>query len=128
MTKFEIRRAALERLVRSIGRGGIKRVADKIGKEPSYVSRMLYSSDKSGAKNIGEDSCEAIELAFPGWLSGSDVVKSKKVPPSWPFELVSQDKYDLLTHAEKCRVQVHMADEVEEILKGRQSSGTKKVA
>ncbi len=126
MNKFEIRRTALKQLVDGIGRGGIARIAEKIEKDPSYVSRLLYHPDKKGAKNIGEDTCEAIEKHYPNWLpepAGSKALKSSR---QWPFELVSIERFDLLSHAEKCRVQVHMADEIEEILKARQAH--KKVA
>lgn len=71
MTKFEARRTALDALVTSFGRGGIAKVAEAIGKEPNYVSRMLYPEGKKGAKRIGEDSVELITQAFPGWLDSA---------------------------------------------------------
>lgn len=71
MDKFEERRTALQHLVDSLGRGGIARVAEKIGKEPNYVSRMLYPPGKPGKKRIGEDSVDALSSAFPGWLGSA---------------------------------------------------------
>lgn len=68
MDKYEIRRAALRKLVDGLGHGGISRVAEAIGKEPSYVSRMLYEEHKPGRKRIGEDTAELLAAAFPGWL------------------------------------------------------------
>lgn len=71
MTKFEERRIALQNLVNGFGRGGIAKVAEAIGKEPNYVSRMLYPEGKKGAKRIGEDSVELITHAYPFWLTAT---------------------------------------------------------
>ncbi len=68
MDKYEQRRAALQKLADSLGRGGITKIADKIGKQASYVSRMLYPEGKEGFKRIGEDTVDALNIAFPGWL------------------------------------------------------------
>lgn len=68
MDKYEKRRLALQRLADSFGRGGIAKIAQAIGKEPNYVSRMLYPSGKDGRKRIGEDSVEILDEKFPGWL------------------------------------------------------------
>lgn len=68
MDKYEKRRLALQRLANGFGRGGIAKVAQAIGKEPNYVSRMLYPSGKDGRKRIGEDSVEVLDEKFPGWL------------------------------------------------------------
>jgi phage repressor protein C with HTH and peptisase S24 domain len=64
MDKFEKRRRSLKALVESLGHGGIAKIADSIGKAPSYVSRMLYEEGKSGKKNIGEDSWDLLIAAF----------------------------------------------------------------
>lgn len=71
VSKYESRRLALIDLVDSLGRGGVSHVAEMIGKDASYVSRMLYPEDKSGFKRIGEDTVEAITAAFPDWLDGN---------------------------------------------------------
>lgn len=63
--KYEIRRLALKELVDSLGKGGIAIVADRIGKSPSYVSRMLYEPGKDGRKGIGEDSWDIITKEYP---------------------------------------------------------------
>lgn len=68
MDKYEKRRVALRRLADSFGHGGIARIAQEIGKEPNYVSRMLYPAGKSGRKRIGEESVEILDKKFPGWL------------------------------------------------------------
>ncbi|MPS99512.1 MULTISPECIES: helix-turn-helix transcriptional regulator [Pseudomonadota] len=68
MDKYEQRRKALRALVDRLGRGGISAVAQKIGKESSYVSRMLYPEGKSGMKRIGEDTAEALQKAYPEFL------------------------------------------------------------
>lgn len=65
MDKYELRRSQLSVLIKSIGKGGIKRVAETIGIDPSYVSRMLYEPGKAGRKRIGEDSLELLVTHFP---------------------------------------------------------------
>lgn len=65
MDKYEQRRKALRALVDELGRGGISAVAQKIGKESSYVSRMLYPEGKNGKKRIGEDTVELLQKAYP---------------------------------------------------------------
>lgn len=63
-----MRRSALQELIDELGWGGITKVAEKIGKSPSYVSRMLLTPAKSGFKRIGEDTADLITAAFPSWL------------------------------------------------------------
>jgi len=69
MDKYEKRRLALVDLIEELGRGGVASVAFNIGKDPSYVSRMLYEPEKPGRKRIGEDSWDALVTAYPQ-LSG----------------------------------------------------------
>ncbi len=76
MDKYEARRAALIALRESIGHGAIRKIAEKIGKDPSYVSRMLYPPSKSGYKRIGEDSLDDLNRAFPNWFIDPDSTPS----------------------------------------------------
>lgn len=80
MDKYELRRTALKRLVDGLGHGGISRVATKIGKEPNYVSRMLYPDDKPGRKRIGEDSVELLSREFPGWIDDGVASVAENTP------------------------------------------------
>lgn len=117
MDKFELRRKALRKLVDGLGYGGISQVATKIGKEPNYVSRMLYTEDKPGRKRIGEDSVELLDKAFPGWMTGDtktqqpsqdkgDVKKSRslldlKSPPSFSLlPVVNFQGLDMSQHVD----------------------------
>lgn len=85
MDKYEKRRAALKGLVDSLGRGGIATVATRIGKEPNYVSRMLYPPGKEGRKRIGEDSMDALVAEYPEWFAELPRdVPYKKEEPSPP--------------------------------------------
>lgn len=68
MDMYEQRRIALQALVDAKGRGGIARIAHQIGKDPSYVSRMLYPPEKSGYKRIGEDTALLLVKAFPDFF------------------------------------------------------------
>lgn len=67
MDKFEIRRLNLQAVLRTHCNGKAAALADKIGRAPSYVSRMLYPEGKAGKKRIGEDMRNLIEeaLALP---------------------------------------------------------------
>lgn len=70
---YENRRIKLSQYIESLGVGGQKKVADAIGKDASYVSRMLYPDDKSGRKRIGEETVLLLEtnLQLPrGWFDG----------------------------------------------------------
>ncbi|HCP79412.1 MAG: hypothetical protein CML16_14855 [Pusillimonas sp.] len=67
MDKYETRYYDLVALRDKLGRGGIAKIASAIGKEPSYVSRMLYPVGKPGRKRIGEDTAEILDQNFPEW-------------------------------------------------------------
>lgn len=73
MDKFEQRRAALQALADELGHGGIASIAKRIGKEPSYVSRMLYPPEKKGSKRIGEDTLDVLKTAFPSHFSSEAI-------------------------------------------------------
>lgn len=73
MDKYELRRLALISLIDSLGRGAQRKLAGKIGVEPSYVSRMCYEEGKAGRKRIGEDTVEKLEKEYPGWLGEIEV-------------------------------------------------------
>jgi hypothetical protein len=75
MDKYEQRRIDLKALIEALGHGGIARVAGKIGKEPNYVSRMLYENGKPGRKRIGEESADLITAEFPNWQSKPENTK-----------------------------------------------------
>jgi phage repressor protein C with HTH and peptisase S24 domain len=70
MDKYEKRRVRLAELRDQKFHGSASDLARAIGKEPSYVSRMLYPAGKAGKKRIGEDMAEVIETAL-GWPKGS---------------------------------------------------------
>lgn len=82
MDVYEKRWLMLRALATKLGRGGITHIADKIGKEANYVSRMLYEPGKRGRKRIGEDMERLISQAFPGWLSGSDETGNAEEAPA----------------------------------------------
>lgn len=71
MDKYEHRRRRLIELRDTKCNGKAVEVARAIGREPSYVSRMLYPEGKAGKKRIADDMMEVIEKAFGlprGWL------------------------------------------------------------
>lgn len=73
MDKFEQRRIALRALANDLGRGGLAKIGAKIGKDASYVSRMLYEPGKAGRKRIGEDTLAALSSAYPDRFPSSPV-------------------------------------------------------
>jgi len=121
MEKFERRRLALKALVDSIGYGGIARVAEAIGKEPNYVSRMLYEPGKSGRKRIGESSIDALNAAFPGWLDSPPSMTLHEPGPSvfieWPFQLVHLSRIKALPKELLAEVESDLLHSVERVEK-----------
>ena len=73
MDKYEFRRKQLIKIRDEKCDGKAVNVARKIGREPSYVSRMLYPEGKKGKKRIADDMVEIIEESFGlprGWMDG----------------------------------------------------------
>ncbi len=73
MDKYELRRLRLRQLIEDKCDGRSATLAKRIGRDPSYVSRMLYAEGKAGRKRIGDDMVELIEtrLEVPrGTLDG----------------------------------------------------------
>lgn len=71
MDKYERRRLRLMELRDTRCNGKAVTLAEKIGRSPSYVSRMLYPAGKKAKKRIQDELIEAIETAFNlphGWL------------------------------------------------------------
>lgn len=87
MDKYEQRRLALQSLISDLGWGGVTKVAEKIGKAPSYVSRMLLPTSKAGYKRIGEDTVDSLTAAFPGWLAiPSKTFSVSNIEPALPAD------------------------------------------
>lgn len=105
MDKFELRRLRTQELIDSRLFNGVHAAfATAIGKEPSYVSRMLYVPPKKGFKRIAEEMRTHIEASCgiaPGWLDmplGTPVTATQATPtameerapyhvqPEWPFQ------------------------------------------
>lgn len=81
MDKYEKRRLNLIELRDKKCNGKAAELAKKIGRDPSYVSRMLYAAGKAGKKRIADDMIEVIEEAFSlprGWLD-SDGYKGETI-------------------------------------------------
>lgn len=51
----------------SIGNGAYKKIAEKTGIDPSYLSRCAYPVGKAGKKNIGDTIVSDLDQAYPGW-------------------------------------------------------------
>lgn len=64
MDKYELRRQRLRQLIDDQCGGIAAELAKRIGRDPSYVSRMLYPDGKAGKKRIGDDMVELIETSL----------------------------------------------------------------
>lgn len=79
MDKYERRRLRLLDLRNTLCDHNSAELARKIGREASYVTRMLYPEGKSGKKRIGDDMMEIIEKAFGlprGWMDNTELVSA----------------------------------------------------
>lgn len=73
MDKYETRRQRLLYIRDNLCGGKAIDVARTIGREPSYVSRMLYPEGKKQKKRIADEMVELIESSFNlprGWMDG----------------------------------------------------------
>lgn len=92
MDKYEKRRRRLTKLRDEMCGGKAAELARRIGREPSYVSRMLYPEGKAGKKRIADDMMEVIESAFKlprGWLdqiNDLDIAEAQKALNPTPEE------------------------------------------
>lgn len=71
MDKFEHRRLRLAELREARCNGRTATLARRIGRDASYVARMLYPEGKLGKKRIAEEMIDVIEEAFGlphGWF------------------------------------------------------------
>lgn len=97
MDKYEKRRLRLIQLRDDFCNGNTSELARKIEREPSYVTRMLWTDGKSGRKRIADNMMEVIENAFNlprGWMDGiadepSNVAIAKPPSPGRTYPLVS---------------------------------------
>ncbi|CAB4124621.1 COG2932 Predicted transcriptional regulator [uncultured Caudovirales phage] len=83
MDKYENRRLRFLQLRNERCNSSSAEMARLIGKDPSYVARMLFEPGKSGKKRIGEDIKDAIEKSFNlpvGWLDGLDASDTIRKP------------------------------------------------
>lgn len=93
MDKYENRRRRLIELRDTFCNGSPTELARKIGREPSYISRMLYPEGKRWKKRIAEDMAEIVEQSFGlprGWMDGHDA-PSPEAPP--PVQKLPDDPY-----------------------------------
>ncbi len=126
------RKLRLRELIDATCSGVIATFAARIGRDDSYVARMLYPADKAGAKPIADKLMLAIEKAFNlprAWLDlplGSPVPAQNADNPSsfnvaergreylpnvaatstaWPFERVTPVQFGSLSTAQKYHIE-----------------------
>lgn len=81
MTKQAARQGWVRGIIEARCGGKIADFAKAIGRDASYVSRMLYPPGKSGAKGIGDDMMAAIATAFPGMQPPPEAIPAFIVHP-----------------------------------------------
>uniref|UniRef100_UPI003F580756 LexA family transcriptional regulator n=1 Tax=Vibrio cholerae TaxID=666 RepID=UPI003F580756 len=99
MDIYEIRRQRLLKLKDERCNGKIVTLAEKIDTSQSYVSRMLYSPDKVGKKNISDVMVQKITDAFglnKGWLDGIDHDEGLNNVTRLDIQPSYKDKYPIL--------------------------------
>jgi transcriptional regulator with XRE-family HTH domain len=69
--------------------GGQRKIAEKLGCQPNYVSRLL-----SGGKNIGDDIIVLLDENYPGWRIIEDELKSANTKVGDLYQ--SEDKSSVL--------------------------------
>ncbi|MBU6993539.1 S24 family peptidase [Ferrovum myxofaciens] len=85
MDKYESRRLRLIELRDTRCNGKAVELARKLGREPSYVSRMIYPEGKAGKKRIADEMVDVIEQAFNlphGWL---DITRLSVAEPATSY-------------------------------------------
>ena len=71
MDKYELRRTRFIFLRDEFFEKSNATIARALGKDPSYIARIIFEQGKKGAKRIGEDMKDLIENKLglsPGWL------------------------------------------------------------
>lgn len=99
MDKREKRRLRLIQVRDELFGGSAADLGRAIGKDASYVSRMLYPEGKPGRKRIGEESVEVIEKAlewtpgtFDSEISIQEILRSKRLNKGGSVVLLDQSK------------------------------------
>ena len=118
-SRTDHRRARLQEIITAACGGVIRVFAERIGRDPTYISRLLYEAGKAGGRNVGDEIAEATEREFKlvkGWFdlplgvlvpgaTDSNVphedTENVGWPPSWPFQRLSKSQWSLLSTAEK---------------------------
>lgn len=94
MDKYVFRRTKLRTLI-DLKYGGVNAsLANALGIEPSYVSRMLYPDGKAGAKKIGEGMIDKINACHPEWLSESEYTHNQKLMMSTADDILINQFHD----------------------------------
>lgn len=94
MDKYERRRLRLLRLRDEQCGGSGAALARRIGRDQSYVTRMLYPETKKGKKRIADDMMEIVEEAFDlprGWMDMDDAVSEPGDLPSNVTRMADQE-------------------------------------
>lgn len=119
----EHRRLKLLELIRDQC-GGVNAVlAKKLGKEPSYINRLLYPEGKPGKKNIGEEIMDAVIDAynFPEnwWVATKDSDNYGIDLSCATVEMIEHIKKVTLMDEDEFRETVDVFEAADEVVKAR---------
>jgi hypothetical protein len=92
MTKLQARQAWIRHIIKTRCDGNAAAFARAIGKDGSYVSRMLYPAGKSGRKGIGEDTVDIITAAFPDDPIPPDAALAGMQPDVQPTQIFTKER------------------------------------
>ena len=101
MNKYHVRRERLRSLLVQRFSNVKADLARAINKDPSYVSRLLFTEEQKGFRRIADDMRESIEssLQLPyGWLDGQNTNSENASAPlgqSYMLEETSRHPYEL---------------------------------
>ena len=93
MNKREFRRQRLQTLIDDRFNGVVADFARAVGKDQTYIARMLYPEDKPQAKSIGEKIIADISSALgikAGWFDSNDDLPSIEIQPKYRIEILNE--------------------------------------
>ena len=105
LERYEKRRLKLEKLIYDFCKGNNAELARRLGKEPSYINRLLYPEGKKQKKNIGDEFMNEVidEFNFPEdwWIN--DSIEEKETNDKLLQETIGRTR-GTLTCAESERI------------------------
>ena len=93
MNKREFRRQRLQALIDDRFNGVVADFARAVGKDQTYIARMLYPEDKPQAKSIGEKIIADIATALgikSDWFDSDEDLPAVEIQPKYRIEILNE--------------------------------------